>query len=437
MRIGRKEIESVTILGYGVTGRALTKYLHSHGVSIFVSEDGNLKKSDEDDLSASGISYEQEGHTLRCLEAADMVLLSPGVRPDIPVLQDAKKRGIRVFSEIDLAWLLLPHQVKIVAVTGTNGKTTTVSLIEGILKQAGINATAVGNIGTPLISVVDNPPDVIVAELSSFQLEQSTVFHPHIACILNIAPDHLDWHKNIGNYIAAKCSIFDRQNGSDVAVLTRELLTSIGNIVARKVYIEDVDFRDRDFCNNLAPHNLFDLLAATACCKQIDPSLDVTGIRLEELNHLFHLPYRLQEEPSIGGITVMNDSKSTNASSAIAALDSVREPCVMILGGKHKQGGYEELALAITRHDVRHAVLFGAGGAFIEKTLRDAGYTNTTLCSTLDQALTCALEQAHDSDAVLFSPACSSFDQYTNYIDRGESFSRLVRARQRRESDLF
>ncbi len=437
MRIGKQEINKVTVLGYGVTGHAITTYLHNSGVSIFISESGNLKEADEEDLSERGIAYEQGDHTVRALEAADMLILSPGIRPDIPVLQLAKQKAIPIFSEMDLAWLLLSHETKIIAVTGTNGKTTTVSIIEGILNQAGIKSKAVGNIGTPFISVVDHPPDVIVAEVSSFQLEQSTVFHPDIACILNITPDHLDWHKTMKNYITAKASIFSRQNASDVAVLPRKLPIDYEKVTARKRYIEDVDLPEEGFSNQLCPHNLFNFRAAIACCIEVDPSLDVAGIRLEELDSLFHLPYRLGKEPSIGGITMINDSKSTNAASAIAALESVRQPCVLILGGKHKQGGYEELALAIKEHDVRHAVLFGAGGAFIEGTLRDAGYLNTTLCSTLDQALACALEQAHHSDTVLFSPACSSFDQYADFIHRGESFSQLVRARQRRESDFL
>jgi UDP-N-acetylmuramoylalanine--D-glutamate ligase len=437
VKIAEQEIGSVTVLGYGVTGRALTAYLHNHAVSVFVSESGKLEKSDQDYFLQSGISYEQAGHSPQCLETADMVVLSPAVRPDTPILQEAKRRKIGILSEIDLAWLLLPHGIKLIAVTGTNGKTTTVSVIEAILNQAGISAKALGNIGTPLIASVDSPPEVIVVEVSSFQLEQSRFFHPDIACILNITPDHLDWHGSMDNYISAKSSIFARQNGYDVAVLSHHLPIDSETLIARKRYIEDIHLPHKGLFERLAYHNLFNLRAAIACCMEIDPGLDVTKIGLEKLDHLFHLPYRLQKEPSIGGITVINDSKSTNAASAIAALESVHQPCVMILGGKHKQGGYEKLAYAIRKHEVRHVVLFGSGGAFIEGILRDAGYMNTTLCSTLDQALICALERAHDLDAVIFSPACSSFDQYDNYIDRGQSFSRLVRAQLRRESDFF
>ncbi len=437
MRIARKEIKKVTVIGYGMTGRALTSYLHNHGLSVFVSENGDLKKADEDNLSESGISYEQGGHSLRCLEAADMIVLSPGVRPDIPILQEARRRRITILSEIDFAWLLLTDWNKLIAVTGTNGKTTTVSIIEGILKQAGINAKAVGNIGTPLISVVDNSPDVIVLEVSSFQLVQSRLFHPYVACLLNISPDHLDWHETMDNYIAAKSSIYLRQGISDVAILRRKLPIPTENLIARKVYIEDISLPRGDLFEKLAPHNLCNLRAAIACCKEVVPGLDVEAIRLEELDHLFHLPYRLQQEPSIEGIRIINDSKSTNAASSITALESVPGRCVLILGGKHKQGGYADLANAIIRYDVRHVALFGEGASFIESIIRDTGYFRTTLCSTLDQALKCALEQAHASDTVLFSPACSSFDQYANYIERGERFSQLVSVRQRRESGFL
>ena len=433
MRIAEREIDRVTVLGYGRTGRAVVAYLHNHGVKIFVSDSALLTDADRESLKKLGIAFEEGGHTFQAIEDPDLIVLSPGISPEIPILREAQLRSIQGISELDLAYLLT-RGASIIAVTGTNGKSTTVKLIEGILLQRGIQAIAAGNIGLPFITLADEPPDVVVLEVSSFQLEQSSIFHAHVSCLLNIAPDHLDRHGSMDNYVAAKLSIFDRQVDDGLAIVSRDIPLSKASIAGWSVYFEDVRLPKNAFADSLSPHNRSNLRAAIACCRGIIPILKPDAIDLPALEGAFHLPYRMQGEPSLGGVRVINDSKSTNAASAITALESIEGPCVLILGGRHKGAGYDALARVIARRDVRHVILFGEGASRLQSSLRDVGYAHTGLCSTLDQALTLALQEAREGDTILFSPACSSYDQYRNYVERGEHFSRLVRSSLGQES---
>ena len=425
MRIAEREVSRATVLGYGRTGRAVASYLHEHGVRVFVSDSSPLSDADRDTLEEQRIGFEQRGHTLLAIEGADLIVTSPGINPVVSILKRARRDSIPIISEIDLAYLQL-RDVQIIAVTGTNGKSTTVKLIEGMLRGEGINAIAAGNIGLPFITLADDPPDVVVLEVSSFQLEQSSIFHPQVACLLNIAPDHLDRHGSMDKYIAAKMSIFARQDASDVAVISRGIDLLKTTIAGRIVHFDDVRLPQTAFVDSLPPHNRSNLRAAIACCREILPDLDAERIDLPSLESAFHLPYRMQEEPRLGGVRVINDSKSTNAASAITALRAVDGPCVLILGGRHKGAGYDDLANVIAQRDLRRVILYGEGASFLQSTLRDVGYTRSSLCSDLKCALKHAASEAHEGDTVLFSPACSSYDQYRNYVERGEHFSRLI-----------
>ena len=434
MRIAEREISQVTVLGYGRTGRAVAKYLHEHGVRPFVSDSSYLSDADQSSLMNLRISFEQGGHTQRAIEGADAIVPSPGIDPTISILQLARARGIPIISELDLAYLR-SGDTRIIAVTGTNGKSTTVRLIEGILRGEGIDAIAAGNIGLPFITLADDPPDVVVLEVSSFQLEQSSLFHPQVACLLNISPDHLDRHGSMEEYIAVKMSIFARQGASDTAILPRGIDPSKSTIAARIAHFDDVALPENPFVESLPPHNRSNLRAAIACCRGILPNLRADHIDLPALKGALHLPYRMQEERACGSLRVINDSKSTNAASAITALRSVEGQCVLILGGRHKGAGYDDLAHFIAQRDLRHVILYGEARSFLQATLRDVGYTHITACSDLECALKAAASEAHGGDAILFSPACSSYDQYGNYVERGEHFSRLVRSILGQESD--
>ncbi len=433
MRIAEQEVHYATVMGYGRTGRALATYLHAHGVDVFVSDSSTLSTEDEHSLAKRKIAYEQGGHTLRTLEGAELIVLSPGIRPDLPVLQEARARSLQVLSGLDLGYLVALH-TQIIAITGTNGKSTTVKLAEAILQQSGVDARAAGNIGLPYITLAEHPPSIVVLEVSSFQLEQSTLFRPHVACLLNIAPDHLDRHGSMDRYVASKLSIFDRQESADLAIVSRDISLPRGSIAAKISYFDDVLLPKSAFVDSLLSHNRANLRAAIACCKGVLPDLDVSRIDLPALEDAFHLPYRMQEEPSLGGVRVINDSKSTNAASAITAVESVNGSCILILGGRHKGAGYDDLAHVVVQRDVKRVILFGEGAPLLHSSLRDVGYARTTLCFDLDHALKLALQEAQEGDTILFSPACSSYDQYSNYVERGEYFSRLIRSYSRQES---
>jgi len=434
VRIAEREVGQATVLGYGRTGRAVAEYLHEHGVKTFVSDSSCLSDADRNSLMNLRIAFEDGGHTQRAIEGADVIVPSPGIDPTAAIMQLARVRGIPIISELDLAYLR-SGDTRIIAVTGTNGKSTTVRLIEGILRGEGIDAIAAGNIGLPFITLADDPPDVVVLEVSSFQLEQSNLFHPQVACLLNISPDHLDRHGSMEEYVAVKMSIFARQAANDTAILPRGIDPSKSTIAARIARFDDVGLPENPFVESLPPHNRSNLRAAIACCRGILPDLKADDIDLPSLEGAFHLPYRMQEERACGSVRVINDSKSTNAASAITALRSIEGQCVLILGGRHKGVGYDDLARVIVQRDLRSVILYGEGASFLQATLRDVGYTHITPCSDLECALRAAVSEAHDGDAILFSPACSSYDQYGNYVERGEHFSLLVRSTLGQESD--
>ncbi len=427
MKISEREIEHIAILGFGRTGRAVLDYSLAHGVSAFVSDNARLGAEEKEFLASHAVPYEEGEHTNRAIERAELIVLSPGIPSETPLLAEAVTAGIPIISELDLAFHLAPP-VPLVAVTGTNGKSTTVALIEAILQHSSIRAIAAGNIGTPFISLVDSASayDAVILEVSSFQLEQSVAFHPRVAVILNIAPDHLERHNTMDAYIEAKARLFQKQDKNDWAIVPEDLESLFPGISAQKVLFDRLDLPLSPFLASLSPHNRANLRAAIAACVCLFPEFDPTKIELHQTTEAFRLPFRMHEEPRIHGIRLVNDSKSTNAASAIAALASIGGTTILILGGRHKGAGYESLAQAINAHRVKHVVLFGSAAPLLRGTLCNAKYKEISDCTTLDQALTLALRFAQEGDTILFSPACSSYDQYGNYIERGEHFSRLV-----------
>lgn len=429
MRIANREVSRITVVGFGRTGHAATEFFLSRGVRTFVSDSSVLSDSDRAFLARRGIPYEEGGHTEAGFTDAELVVLSPGVSPTLALLAKAKQQGIPIVSELDLAYQVSPA-VPIIAVTGTNGKSTTVKLIEALLLQNGIKTIAAGNIGIPFISVVDRATayNAIVLEVSSFQLEQSRVFHPQVAVLLNITPDHLDRHKTMVAYTAAKGRLFRHQTYEDTAILPSDLRGKFPKIQARRVLFDQLDLSSLPFIVDLPPHHRANLQAAIAACSALVPNFDPSHTRLEDLQEALFLPFRLRREGEINGVRVVNDSKSTNAASTLAALRSFNEPLVLILGGRHKQAGYAQLGQAIDACAVRKTILYGEAAAFLRETLKAAGCTRVAVFFDLQSAFEAALAVAQSGDVLLFSPACSSYDQYQDYIRRGEAFSRLVRA---------
>ncbi len=431
MRIGKLEVSRTTVFGFGRTGRAVVEFLLSRGVDLFVTDAGALPAEAKDFLSSNSIRYEEEGHTDRALRDADLIVLSPGVDPRIPILEQARAQDIPIMSELDLACLFIPN-VPIVAVTGTNGKSTTVKLVEAILHSQGLRAVSAGNIGTPAISLVDRRYDAIVLEVSSFQLEQSHVFHPHIGVLLNISPDHLGRHRTMAEYEATKLRLFSNQTAEDIAVLPRALSRKIEWIKAKRVHYEDVPLPASTGFTDLLPHNRANLRAAIAAAQGI-VAFNPNSLRFSVLESAFSLPFRMQVEGKIDGAIVVNDSKSTNAASTIAALRGFERPVVLILGGRHKRAGYEALAREIAARNVKKVILYGEAAAYLADHLQTAGVKAFTISHDFSMAVKCAVDNISVGEVLLFSPGCSSYDQFRNYEERGAAFSRIIRAHPRFE----
>jgi UDP-N-acetylmuramoylalanine--D-glutamate ligase len=430
VRVASREVRRAAVLGYGRTGRAVTEFFLSRGVTAFVSEAGLLSPSDQERLSLHGANYESGGHTTIALEEADLVVPSPGVPWSLPLLVEARRRGILTLSEVDLACLLLEPSCQVIAVTGTKGKGTTAELIAALLRRERREAHVAGNIGVPVVSILDRvrSGDVVVLEVSSFQLEQSRFIHPRVAVLTNLSPDHVDRHPTWETYVSAKAGVFRHLGEGDTAVLPSSLGELFPEIRGRRVFYDRIDLGRLPFLGQLPPHNQENLRAAIAACSALVMDFDPSTVRLAEIRGAFLLPFRLHEEGTLNGARVVNDAKSTNAASTVAALHSVVEPVVLILGGRHKQSGYDRLAHAIAERSVRRTVLYGEAAPFLERMLAGEGYTRILICENLEQAFQAALKETSPGDVLLFSPACSSFDQYTDAHARGEAFSQLVRS---------
>lgn len=416
-------------MGFGLTGRAVVRFLLARGCTSFVSDSATLTENGRSFLESHDVSYEEGGHGESRLLTTEAIVLSPGVDPKLPILEKARSRGIHVLSELDLACLFYPS-VPIIAVTGTNGKGTTVKLIERILQANGAKPIIAGNIGIPAISIADRvlSDHVIVLEVSSFQLEQSTHFHPNIAILLNLTPDHLDRHKTMDAYRTAKGRLFQNLTKEDIAILPHQLANQYPHIKARRIFFDNYSLPPRFTGANVAPHNRLNLQAAFCGCSALSSPFVPATLGKEDLHDAFSIPFCLKSIGTVNDRKVINDSKSTNAASTLAAIRSFSEPMVLILGGRHKHSGYEELAEAIRSHGIRKTILYGEAGAFLQTTLKDAGYSEYTSCVSLEEAVAIALQASQPGDVLLFSPACSSYDQYDNYLQRGAVFSQFIRS---------
>jgi len=343
-----------------------------------------------------------------------VLVKSPGVPGETPLVAAARARGIPVWSEIELAARLLPNPI--VGVTGTNGKTTTTELLGAML-----GARTAGNVGTALSELVGEVPggDWIVCELSSFQLEDVERFRPRVAVLLNLEPDHLDRHGDFERYRAAKLRIFENQTDDDVAVVPRGIGPVPGN--GRSV---EFSAEDELPAEPLIPgaHNRENAAAATAAARAAGADEAMIAAALRTFPGVEH---RLELVAEIAGVRYVNDSKATNSAAARRALTAYEAPVHLILGGRPKGEGWEELAKAVAAANVATAYLIGEAA---EPLSIDLGYENVPflISVTLERAVAEAASAAVPGDVVLLSPACASYDQFRDYEHRGEEFRRLV-----------
>ncbi len=342
---------------------------------------------------------------LDLLERVRAVVKSPGVPPRAPVVALARERGMPVFGELELAWRLLPNAF--LAVTGTNGKTTTSELIGHVHRQAGVPVAVAGNVGTPLSSLVGSldPAALVVCEASSYQLADTLEFAPEIGVLLNVRPDHTDWHGSFEAYRAAKLELFARQRPGDVAISELELPGAARRVMPADVGGWDLALR--------GAHNRSNAAFAAAAC--LERGLTESVVR-EGLRTFSGVEHRLEEVGERDGVLYVNDSKATNDDSTLTALESFADaPVRLILGGEAKGPDHRELRAAVARC---------AGVYLIGRDGRDLA--DGLWCETLERAVAAARAAARPGDVVLLSPACASFDQFTDYEARGRRFKELV-----------
>ncbi|MGI5911650.1 MAG: UDP-N-acetylmuramoyl-L-alanine--D-glutamate ligase [Syntrophomonadaceae bacterium] len=443
----------VLVIGLARSGIAAIKALASRGALLT----GTDRKT-RDQLGDSLLELDQlqvrifaGSYPPVSREYYDLVVTSPGVPLDIKPLKAAREANIPIMSELELAYLLKPENIQLLAISGTNGKTTTVKLLQAILTNDGYNTMAGGNIGIPLTTLVNSlSTGVIVVETSSFQLETTDNFRPHICALLNITPDHLDRHQNFENYVKAKAKIYANQTGKDFAVLNYEDLhirRMAEQCPSRVIYfsteriLEEGSFiRDNhiyfvyggkvqlicaaDKVSLRGKHNLENILCAVAVAA-------IAGVRTESIAKTLMtfagVRHRIEEVAIIDGVLYVNDSKATNPESAIKALESFNEPVILIAGGRSKGSNFTEFASHIPRK-VKGLILLGEAKAEIKKAVMDYGFKNIHEVNDLSTAVNKARELAANGDVVLLSPACASWDMFESYEHRGDLFCQLVRA---------
>jgi len=435
------------VVGLGKSGVASALFMKAHGARVTVSDtkSGDELRNEIPVLLDHGITVETGGHGERTFRGQDLIVVSPGVPVDAPPLVQARSLGEAVIGEIELAAQFLPGPI--VAITGSNGKTTTTTLTGEIMTAAGLSTLVGGNIGTPAISLAERakPDTVIVLEISSFQLETIQTFRPKIAVVLNVTPDHLDRHRTFEIYADAKARIFENQQGSDFAVLNADDPTCVAmgartnaqvfwfsrhKEVKQGAWVDDgnIVFRDTTGQREIlqvseiplkGAHNLENVLAAV-CAGAL---MGCTPEKIRKAVHEFKaVEHRLEFTATISGVDYYNDSKATNVDATIKALESFPANIHLILGGKDKGSDYTVLNDLI-RQRVKRIYTIGAAAAKIESQVKGAEVVHA---ETLENAVRKAHATAQSGDIVLLAPACASFDQFKSYEHRGKMFKEIV-----------
>jgi UDP-N-acetylmuramoylalanine--D-glutamate ligase len=372
---------------------------------------------------------------LDLLPRAQTVVKSPGVPREAPVIVAARERGVEVVGELELAWRLLPNEF--IAVTGTNGKTTTVELLGAIYRAAGEPVEVAGNVGTPLASLVGSidPAATVVCEASSFQLEDASAFAPECAVLLNVSEDHLDRHGTFEDYLAAKLRVFENQDEDDVAVLPSGFAGQQGrartlrfggpdaDLAEREgeLWWEGVQMMDASELRLRGRHNLENAMAASAAA--LARGIPKDPLR-EALRTFAGVPHRLEEVAERDGVLFVNDSKATNVASALVGIEAFDGGVHLIAGGSLKGGGFAGLREAVVHH-CRACYLIGEAAGQLETDL--AGAAPLERCGVLEHAVHAAAKAATPGDVVLLSPACASYDQFKNFEERGDRFRALAK----------
>ncbi len=425
---------NIAVLGAGRSGRAAARLAMKHGGRVCVFDTSPAITGWPEDIPLHAGATQEDGHAFR----ADLVVISPGIETDCPFVKSFGREDVETIGEMELASRF--YRGKIIAITGTNGKTTTTSLVEKILLRAGKKAVACGNYGVPMAEVLlrDAVPDVLALEVSSFQLETIRDFHPDVAVWLNFAPDHMDRYTAVEDYYKAKLHIFDNQTENDLAVVRfGEHLPALKALVrtfssespeADLYYREPLVMEGDSPLLNLAGtslsqrHNAENVMAAVLACRHLGIPAETAAEVLEEFTPPSH---RCEAVRSLDGVLWLNDSKATNLHALEAALKSQNAPVVLIAGGKDK--GLDYLPLRpMLKEKVRACVVFGQIADQLYDSFSPAAPTEKA--ADVADCVEKARLLARPGDTVLFSPGTSSFDMFTGYAQRGQAFRDAVNA---------
>jgi UDP-N-acetylmuramoylalanine--D-glutamate ligase len=436
----------IVVTGLGVSGLAATRFLLERGAEVTVSESADARALGDlpGQVAALGAKLELGGHHEATFTAADLVVVSPGVPHTIAPLEQARSAGIPVIGEVELAAAFI--RAPMVAVTGTNGKTTTTTLLGQMLSRSGLSVFTGGNIGAPLIDAARGDWDAVVAEVSSFQLDTTRSFHPAVAVLLNITDDHLDRYTDFEAYARSKALVFRNQNAADTAVLPegdpvvagvtgdilsrrltfggRDAAAVIRRLPAENGFAVDLEtgrlrlppdrFPGRHNAENVAAAGLAALAAGG----------NVQGLRLA-IENFRPLAHRMSPVGQVAGVRFVDDSKATNVNAVVRALEAFETPVVLIMGGRDKGGDYRPLEGPIAGK-VKRLVLLGEAAPIIKDALGTVPPLGYHTAATMEEAVATAYRTASPGDIVLLSPACSSFDMYASYGERGDHFQKIV-----------
>lgn len=437
--------QRIVVIGAGKSGQALVRYLVERGASVALSDKRQAAELELDSLQGLPVRFNLGGHSLELFEQADMIAVSPGVPLDCEPLRRARSCNIPLLAEVELAAREI--NAPMIAVTGTNGKSTTTSLIERVMTSWNKKCFAGGNLGTPLIDACGRDLDVVVVELSSFQLDTIDQFHPRVGVLLNLSEDHLDRYPDVESYYRSKLNLFRNMTAEDYAVLnaddanicrlsetvqaTKVWFSSHGRLVKGMMRLGDKlvwNWQESELHLPLetlqlaGEHNIENAMAALSCGLLQGCPADLAW---KAIGSFAGLDHRMQLVRRLGGVDWYNDSKGTNVGSVIKSLSGLGDKVTLIAGGKDKGGDFTPLRPLLEKK-VKHLILIGEAAQRMAAEL--SGVSEIRIVSGMAEAVRQAYEITSPEGAVLLSPACSSFDMFANFEERGSVFERLVEA---------
>ena len=446
------EGKKVLVVGMARSGVAASQLLRAYGAEVTVNDSKSEEELGDQLSSLQGLKLERRFGcgAMDLLKGHDCLIISPGIPDTAPFVRKAKEMGLYVIGELELASQL--SKGTLIAVSGTNGKTTTVSLLGEIFRNGGKVTHVVGNIGYPysLAALISKPEDIMVCEVSSFQMETADTFHPHIAVLTNITEDHLNRHGTMEVYTELKMRIFRNQTPEDYAVFnaddpglenlhkqvkSRVLQFSHKKEVPEGAFVRDgevivrMNGEERRVCavNEIripGAHNLENALGAVCAAAAMEVPIPVIRHSLRTFRGVEH---RIESVRELDGIEYINDSKGTNVDSTIKAVETMNKPTVIILGGYDKHTSFDPLSAVMAKNAmIREAVLIGETAGQIEQSLRAAGFTGIHRAESMREAVELSRSLASDGWNVLLSPACASFDMFRDYEERGRKFKEIV-----------